>query len=161
MPIADRRCLRHANVMGRKPIERTAPDLSTTATASALPATETTESEPQRYVLPKNLRNAVKHLSDGELDLMHAATLEELKRRGRAPKSVETDLPARPDLTNIQSPTSKKRWHVGIAAVPLTRGQVNAVRAAFKAGITPSRIARQFGLSQADVREALKSEKAN
>jgi hypothetical protein len=57
-----------------KPIERTAPDPFTTATASALPATEeATESEPRRYVLPKNLRNAVKHLSDGELDLMRAS----------------------------------------------------------------------------------------
>ncbi len=60
--------------MGLKPIERTAPDLFTTETASALPAAEeATESERQRYLLPKNLRNAVKHLSDGELDLMHAA----------------------------------------------------------------------------------------
>jgi DNA-binding CsgD family transcriptional regulator len=41
----------------------------------------------------------------------------------------------------------------------LTRGQLNAVRAAFKAGITPTRIARQFGLSQGDVRAALKSDK--
>jgi transposase-like protein len=32
---------------------------------------------------------------------------------------------------------------------------MNAVRAAFKAGITPARIARQFGLSQSDVRKAL------
>jgi hypothetical protein len=37
----------------------------------------------------------------------------------------------------------------------LTRGQVNAVLAAFKAGVTPSRIARRFGLSQADVKKAL------
>jgi hypothetical protein len=146
--------------MGRDPAERTAPDLPT-ATASALPAAEeATESEPQRYVLPKNLDNAVKHLSDGELDLMHAATLEELKRRGRTPKSVETDLPARPVLTKIQSPPTKKRWHVDIAAVPLTRGQVNAVRAAFKAGITPSRIARQFGISQSNVRKALASDES-
>jgi len=138
MLIAVRHSLRHANVMGqRKPIDRTAPDLFTTETASALPATEeATKGEPRRYVLPKNLRNAVKHLSDGELDLMHAATLEELKRRGKTPKSVETDLPARPVLTNIQSPPTEKRRHVDIAAVPLTRGQVNAVRAAFKAGIT-------------------------
>ena len=141
------------------PAERTATDLFTTETASALPATEeATESEPQRYVLPKNLDNAVKHLSDGELDLMHAATLEELKRRGRTPKSVETDLPARPVLTKIQSPPTKKRGHVDIAEVPLTRGQVNAVRAAFKAGITPSRIARQFGISQSNVRKALASD---
>jgi transposase-like protein len=40
----------------------------------------------------------------------------------------------------------------------LTKGQVNAVRAAFKAGVTPSRIARQFGLSQSDVRKALSSD---
>ena len=33
-----------------------------------LPAAEAKiETTPQRYVLPKNLRNAVKHLSDGEL----------------------------------------------------------------------------------------------
>jgi hypothetical protein len=37
----------------------------------------------------------------------------------------------------------------------LTRGQINAIRAAFKAGIKPSMIARQFGISQSDVRKAL------
>jgi hypothetical protein len=42
-----------------------------------------------------------------------------------------------------------------MATVLLTRGQVNAVRAAFKAGIKPSLIARKFGLSQSDVRKAL------
>jgi transposase-like protein len=36
--------------------------------------------------------------------------------------------------------------------------QVNAVRAAFKAGITPSRIARQFEISQSNVRKALASD---
>ncbi len=159
MPIAIRRCLRHANVMGLKPIERTAPDLFTTETASALPAAEeATESERQRYLLPKNLRNAVKHLSDGELDLMHAATLEELKRRGRTPQGVETISHARPDLTTKQSPPTKKRRHADIAEIPLTRGQVNAVRSAFRAGITPSRIARQFGISQSNVRKALASD---
>jgi hypothetical protein len=42
-----------------------------------------------------------------------------------------------------------------VSPVGLTRGQVNAVRAAFKAGVTPARIARQFGLSQSQVRKAL------
>ena len=111
----------------------------------------------QRYVLPKNLRNAVKHLSDGELDLMHAATVEEMRRRGRTP-SVETDLPVRLDTAKMRSPPTEKRRHVNIADVPLTRGQVNAVRAAFKAGVTPSRIARQFGISQSNVRKALASD---
>jgi hypothetical protein len=85
---------RYADAMGREPTERTPPDLFPTATASASP-----ETTPQRYALPNDLRNAIKHLSDDQLDLMHAATVEELKRRGRTPKSAEADLPARPDLT--------------------------------------------------------------
>jgi len=36
---------------------------------------------------------------------------------------------------------------------------VDAVRAAFKAGVKPSAIARQFGISQADVKRALAAEK--
>jgi hypothetical protein len=145
--------------MGRDPAERTAPDPFTTATVSALPAAEeATESEPQRYVLPKNLRNAVKHLSDGELDTMHAAILEELKRRGRTPQGVETVSPARPDLMKAKSPPTEQRRNVKVAEISLTRGQMNAVRAAFKAGITPSRIARQFGISQSNVRKALASD---
>jgi predicted anti-sigma-YlaC factor YlaD len=37
----------------------------------------------------------------------------------------------------------------------LTIGKLNAVRAAFKAGVKPSAIARQFGISQSDVRRVL------
>jgi hypothetical protein len=143
--------------MGREPAERTAP-LHVPATASALPAPKaTTESEPQRYVVPNNLRNSVKHLSDGELDLMHAATVEEIKRRGRTPKSVERDLPVRLDLT--KSPPIKTA-KLNAAEISLTRGRVNAVRSAFKAGITPSRIAREFGIPLSDVRQALAADKA-
>jgi hypothetical protein len=157
--IADRCCSRHADAMRRDSAERTAPDLFPTATASASPPPKaTTESEPRRYVLPKNLRNAVKHLSNGELDLMFAATLEEMKRRGRTPQGVDTALHTRPDSTKIQSPPTEKRRHANAAEVSLTRGQVNAVRSAFKAGITPSRIAREFGISQSDVRKALASD---
>ena len=49
-------------------------------------------------------------------------------------------------------------WQHVIESRAATRGQVNAVRAVFKAGITPSRIARQFGISQSDVREVVASE---
>ena len=152
--------------MARDPAERTAPDLFPTSTASASPAAKaTTESEPQRHVLPKNLPNAIKHLSDAELYFLHTATLEELKRRGSTPQGVETDLQtlrnrfnARPDLKKQPSQTSKRR-DVDVAEAPrLTQGKLNAVRAAFKAGVTPSRIAKQFGLSQSDVRKALASD---
>jgi hypothetical protein len=94
----------------------------------------------RRHVLPKDLPAAIKQLDDQELDRLQAAVLAEQKRRGRKPAvSVET--------------LNKPR--VEAAAVHLTPGKMNAVRAAFKAGVKPSQIARQFGLSQSDVRKAL------
>jgi predicted DNA binding protein len=97
----------------------------------------------RRHVLPKDLPNAVKHLNDDELDRLLFVTLAEAKRRGR--HTTPTDK-------HFQTRTSE-------SAVSLTRGQLNAVRAAFQAGITPARIARQFGLSQSDVKKALKFDK--
>jgi transposase-like protein len=41
----------------------------------------------------------------------------------------------------------------------LTPGKLSAVRAAFKAGVRPSKIAKQFGISQSDVRKVLASDK--
>jgi hypothetical protein len=147
------------SAMGRDRGEQPTPDLFSTETVrdgspspiSPIPATQpTADASSQRHVLPKNLRKAVKHLSDGELDLLHAATLEELGRRGRSPPTDQT--------TNRSSRTDKSSPHrrqLEVATVSLTRGQVNAVRAAFKAGIKPSLIARQFGISQSDVRKVL------
>jgi len=43
-------------------------------------------------------------------------------------------------------------------APPLPQGKLNAIRAAFKAGFTPSRIARQFRISKSDVKKALASD---
>jgi DNA invertase Pin-like site-specific DNA recombinase len=93
------------------------------------------------HVLPKDLPNAVKHLDDEELDRLIAVALGEAKRRGRS------------SATN--KPSAKRQPEA--VAVSLTRGQVNAVHAAFKAGIKPSLIARQFGISQSDVRRVLAS----
>jgi hypothetical protein len=53
---------------------------------------------------------------------------------------------------------SSHRPQVEVATVLLTRGQINAVHAAFKAGIKPSVIGRQFGISQSDVRKVLTSD---
>jgi predicted DNA-binding protein (UPF0251 family) len=97
---------------------------------------------PRRHVLPKDLPGAINQLDDQELDRLLAAVLAEQKRRGRKPMSTE--------------PPEKPRTEE--AVVHLTPGKMNAVRAAFKAGVKPSQIARQFGLSQSDVRKALTSE---
>ena len=105
------------------------------------PADEPAADPSPRHVLPKNLATAIKYLGDEELDRLIAAALAEIRRRGRR---LPSDKP-RPEMAR------------DLTAGSLTRGQLNAVRAAFKAGITPTRIARQFGLSQSDVRKALAS----
>jgi hypothetical protein len=90
--------------------------------------------------LPADLTNAVKQLDDQEFDRLLAAVIAEQNRRGKK-------LPA--------SDESSRKRKVEAMSAPLTQGKLNAVRAAFKAGVTPSRIARQFGISQSDVRKAL------
>ena len=119
-----------------------------------------------RHVLPRDLSNALKQLDDGELDRLFAATRHELQRRGRSLTSTPVIRPTThmgieqraSDHATTTTEESPERRQPEEANVALTRGQVNAVRAAFKAGITPSRIARQFGISQSDVRKVLASE---
>jgi predicted DNA-binding protein (UPF0251 family) len=96
-----------------------------------------------RHVLPSDLPGAIKHLSDHELEQLQAAITVEQQRRGKKPPTPNKTLNKRPE-----TPT-----------VTLTIGKLNAVRAAFKAGVRPSKIAKQFGISQSEVREVLASEK--
>ena len=95
------------------------------------------------YALPTNLPSALRHLDNDQLDRLLAAVIGELKQRGR-------ELPA-------SDATFRKQRNKEVA-VPLAQGKLNAVRAAFKAGVRPSRIARQFGISQSDVKKALASD---
>jgi hypothetical protein len=111
-----------------------------------------------RHVLPKDLKKAVGHLSDGELDLLHAATVEEMERRGKIPSKASADSTLSPPPSGLLNKPATHGLSAGVAEVGLTRGQINAVRAAFKAGVTPSRIARQFGISQANVRKVIATE---
>jgi DNA invertase Pin-like site-specific DNA recombinase len=93
-------------------------------------------------LLPKDLPSGIRQLTDQEFDRLLAAVLAEQKRRGkRLPVSRKTSR--KPPIKEI--------------APPLTLAKLNAIRAAFKAGVAPSRIARQFGISHADVRKALAS----
>src|SRR5262249_53425514 len=118
-----------------------------------------------RHLLPRGLSNALKQLDGGELDRLFAATRHELQRRGssltstpviRPTTQMGTEQRASDQSTTTEgSPEPRRPEEPNVA---LTRGQVNAVRAAFKAGITPSRISRQFGISQSDVRKVLASE---
>jgi hypothetical protein len=73
-----------------------------------------------RHVLPADLENAVRHLNDKELDQLLSAVITEQKRRGKKL------LARNPRTRRVEVP----------AAVPLAQGKLNAVRAAFKAGVT-------------------------
>src|SRR3990170_8269015 len=124
--------LREPSSPGANP-PRNAPSTTDAATAPSSP----------RYLLPKDLPSGIKQLTDQEFDRLVAAVLVEQKRRGREPPvSRKTS----------RKPPIKEAWP------PLPLAKLNAVRAAFKAGVTPSRIARQFGISQSDVRKALASD---
>jgi hypothetical protein len=96
-----------------------------------------------RHVLPNDLPAAVKHLEDQELEQLLDAVVAERLRRG-----MKSPVPEK---------TPSQRT-VDAAAVSLNLGRLNAVRAAFKAGVTPSKIAKEFGISQADVRKVIASE---
>ena len=136
-----------------------------TSTEQSAAAVSGAEKLSSRHVLPRDLSNALKQLDDGELDRLFAATRHELQRRGRLLTSTPVTRPTThmgteqraldQSTTTEEAPERRQPEEPNVA---LTQGRVNAVRAAFKAGITPSRIARQFGISQSDVRKVLASE---
>jgi hypothetical protein len=131
--------------MGKTRTQPSTLDLFSTASArepsSSSPLGSPATAAPlRRHILPNDLTNAIKQLEDKELDQLFSAVLAEQKRRGKNRPDADESLPKR---------------RIEVVAIPLTQGKLNAVRAAFKAGVTPSRIARQFGISQSDVRKAL------
>jgi hypothetical protein len=110
---------------------------SSSADSSAAASRETEMVPPSRYVLPKDLNEAIRHLDDQQLDRLVSAALEERTRR-------KTPFVHHKSQRNAEA-----------VSPPLPQGKLNAVRAAFKAGVTPARIAREFGISRSDVQRAL------
>jgi hypothetical protein len=154
--------------MGRDPTKNQTPNLFSTERLGGPSSNNPPEALPgrpsRRPALPKDLPKAIWYLEDQELDWLLRVATEEAKRRGRPmpmPEASPTNTPAAssepiPEQTKPSGRQFRQR-QIRPAAAALTKGQVNAVRAAFEAGLTPSRIARQFGLSQSDVRKALSS----
>jgi DNA invertase Pin-like site-specific DNA recombinase len=99
----------------------------------------------QRLLLPEDLAGTLKWLDDVEIDALLAAVTIEAERRGRRLPSPAQEKPK----------PQRRQETVEVGAGSLTTGKLNAVRAAFKAGVRPSAIAKQFGISQSDVRKAL------
>jgi len=89
--------------------------------------------------LPKDIDAAIRHLDDQQLDRLVSVALEERARRKKPP------------MVDERQPAEK-------GSISLPPGKLNAIRAAFKAGVTPARIAREFGLSRSDVQRTLTGE---
>jgi hypothetical protein len=99
---------------------------------------ESGEAQSSRHILPRDLDAAIKHLDDRELERLILAALQERDRR---------KLPV-PEKSERKSQTE-------MATAALPQGKLNAIRAAFKAGVPPSRIAKLFGVSRSDVQTSL------
>ncbi len=98
------------------------------------------------FRLPGDLSKALTLLSDADIDQLAVAVAKEQARRkppapvrGIAPKPSKAPTPPKP------------------APQPLTASRINVIRAAFKAGVKPPTIARQFGVSLSAVRQALET----
>jgi hypothetical protein len=141
-------------LMGRKPTQDQTPDLfSPQGGASPNEAAEASRRLSGQPALPKDLPRAIRHLADIELDWLVQVATQEAKRRGR-PAPTDAAGPTKTHTAATSRERQTRQEQIGRAAA-LTQGQMNAVRAAFKAGVPPRRIGRQFGLSQAQVRKAL------
>jgi DNA invertase Pin-like site-specific DNA recombinase len=93
-------------------------------------------------LLPEDLLGSLAILSEQDFERLRGAVAEEAARRGRRLNPA---------------PALKERKARSPATDSVTTAKANLVRAAFKAGVKPLAIARQFGLSQAIVRELLRS----
>ena len=111
---------------------------------------------PSRPVLlPDDLVCSLRLLADAELERLQAAVVNEVARRG----------PPTPPLGRASDPSDERERRVRTAAAPkpassrgVTAGKANAIRAAFRAGMKPATIARQFGVPQSVVRQVLQGE---
>lgn len=164
---------RDLGYMVRKPrIAHSKPDLFSQPCAKAPLVIETLEppasAPPQRgYLLPRDLTAALKTLNDHELAMLgHGLMEEQARRKGKASQLVEAQQdgkiprPSEPNAAQARKPTrvvaaASRSPKTQPLSLPLTAARICAVRASFKAGVKPGTIARQFGITQAQVREAL------
>jgi hypothetical protein len=94
------------------------------------------------------LESSLAILSDDEFARLHAGVTAEAIRR----ENVRSPKPTQAAVAHASnSPKSKP------ASGSLSTAKANLVRAAIKAGVKPSAIARQFGVSKAEISEVLRT----
>ena len=149
---SDRRKGKTPDLFARGYAASTPPSRSTASAASA-------EARERRHVvLPEDLPGALGHLDDGQLDVLLRAVNKEARRRGRFPSELRGDAkpPERTQTRKAASPRAKK---TSGPTIDVPAGQANLIQAAFKAGVKPAAIAREFRISQSVVRRVLAAKK--
>ena len=111
-----------------------------------------------RTVLPADLPAALTHLPESDLKRLEEALAVELRRRNLV------TAPAARGAPEPENPKSKRKVTGPVGRVAsdgpaLTSGKVNAIRAAVKAGVKPTVIARQFGVSLSAIKNALEDKR--
>jgi DNA invertase Pin-like site-specific DNA recombinase len=134
--------------MRRRP-EASLPDLFEVRAHSA-GGQATDRTTPTSVLLPSNLESSLAILSDDEFARLHAGVTAEAARRKNA---VRSPKPTQAALAHASNSSKSKP-----ASRSLSTAKANLVRAAIKAGVKPSAIARQFGVSKAEISEVLRSE---
>ena len=99
-------------------------------------STNPSGSSARPYLLPADLPKALTWLSVEELDTVMKAVQTELKRRAAPSTNAVLRAATKPSMVNPVGPRV---------------GQINAIRAAIRAGVTPTSIAKQFGITRATV----------
>lgn len=106
-----------------------------------------------QIVLPSNLPLALQSLDDSNFNALLRQVAVEARRRGGLSTAAVTETISRkvPAKRVRVSPETLSK----IAANKVPTGKANLIRAAFKAGVKPAAIAREFGISPSVVRDVL------
>jgi uncharacterized protein (DUF433 family) len=111
--------------------------------STAIPASPADVTDGQRRLLPHDLGRALQYASDEELRELREAVQQEMKRR---------NLPLDP-VPEVKA--KNKSSQADNSGHDLTRSQISLVQASIQAGVKPAVLARQFGISLADIRAVL------
>jgi len=115
----------------------------------------------RRYILPRDLPAALTRLTNEELEALGKAVTGEFHRRNLRvdAEPVSRERPRPTLFSKAESKKPSRERTTKIETPSLTQSQINAIRAAFKVGVKPTMIARQFGVSHAAIRQALSGKK--
>jgi hypothetical protein len=124
------------------------------ARLAAEPASQARPTPRGAVLLPSDLEPALANLDETEFARLLAGVKREASRR-----NMSAQGPPEPNsqAAALAETRRKSKLKAGFGH-GVTTTKANLVRAAIKAGVKPSAIARQFGLSKAAISEVLRSE---